>query len=267
MLYVGSLVYTPCFRRISVWREKGIWEVGNPTGRLIQAARQADFSHGAASSLPEGTLGGSLVRSVYLPCTSLGRIRRFYRFSRLVESVSYAESVGLRIPTPPASTIYVFDFNFLPHLKFGRSQIVQAFSSVFFPIGLLCQRLFQDAQYCFDLLTVDHFSWSIPSPLQPLRKILELNLVLGANVQDLNLHRSESVGRPFVTLHSFQRERDGFKEGRRADVDGVSPALKIGDGDAARANWHRGANLAYSLFHRHDLWRSPRCSWKPSSTL
>jgi hypothetical protein len=29
----------------------------------------------------------------------------FCRFSRLAESVSYVESVGLRIPTPPASTI------------------------------------------------------------------------------------------------------------------------------------------------------------------
>src|ERR1700719_4805444 len=96
--------------------------------------------------------------------------------------------------------------------------------SVFFIKGYFNQWLFQDAQYCFDLLTVDHFSWSIPSPLQPRRKILELNLVLGANVQDLNLYWSESVGRPFVTLRGFQGERDGFKERGRADIDGVSPA-------------------------------------------
>src|SRR5713226_584899 len=42
---------------------------------------------------------------VYPPCTSLRRIRCFYSFCRLVESISYVESVGVRIPTPPASTI------------------------------------------------------------------------------------------------------------------------------------------------------------------
>jgi hypothetical protein len=54
--------------------------------------------------LPERKLGRSRLRSVYPPCTSLGRIRCFCRFSCLVESVSYVESVGLRIPTPSAFT-------------------------------------------------------------------------------------------------------------------------------------------------------------------
>src|SRR5436309_10736205 len=43
--------------------------------------------------------------SVYPPCTSLRRIHCFYSFCRLVKSASYALSVGVRIPTPPASTI------------------------------------------------------------------------------------------------------------------------------------------------------------------
>ena len=52
-------------------------------------------------------LGSSGRRSVYPACTSLGRIRCFYRFCRLVESVSYVQSMGLKIPTPPASTIQI----------------------------------------------------------------------------------------------------------------------------------------------------------------
>ena|SRR5277367_5475064 len=42
---------------------------------------------------------------VYPSCTSLGRMCCFYSFSRLMKSISYALSVRLRIPTPPASTI------------------------------------------------------------------------------------------------------------------------------------------------------------------
>ena len=43
--------------------------------------------------------------SVYPPCTSLGQIRCFYSFCRLVESASCVVSVGFRIPIPPAGTI------------------------------------------------------------------------------------------------------------------------------------------------------------------
>jgi hypothetical protein len=43
--------------------------------------------------------------SVYPPCPSLGRMCCFSRFSRLMKSTSYVLSVGVRIPTPPASTI------------------------------------------------------------------------------------------------------------------------------------------------------------------
>lgn len=48
--------------------------------------------------------------SVYPPCTSLGRIRCFYSFCRLVESASYVESVRVRIPTAPASTILATEY-------------------------------------------------------------------------------------------------------------------------------------------------------------
>ena len=37
----------------------------------------------------------------YLPCTSLGRIRCFWRFSRLIESVTYAPSTSLLVRSPP----------------------------------------------------------------------------------------------------------------------------------------------------------------------
>lgn len=43
---------------------------------------------------------------VYPPSTSLRRIRCFYRFSRLVKSLSYVFSIGLRIPTPPSPKIW-----------------------------------------------------------------------------------------------------------------------------------------------------------------
>ncbi len=43
---------------------------------------------------------------MYPPCTSLWRIRWFCRLSRLLKSISCALSIRLRIPTPPASTIF-----------------------------------------------------------------------------------------------------------------------------------------------------------------
>jgi len=45
--------------------------------------------------------------SVYPPCTSLRRMCRLYRFSRLMKSTGYVLSARLRIPTP-ASTIFTF---------------------------------------------------------------------------------------------------------------------------------------------------------------
>src|SRR5258708_698899 len=39
--------------------------------------------------------------SVYPPCTSLGRIRCFWRISRLIESVTYASSTPLLVRSPP----------------------------------------------------------------------------------------------------------------------------------------------------------------------
>jgi len=38
---------------------------------------------------------------VYPPCTSLGRIRCFWRFSRLMEPVTYAPSTSLLVRSPP----------------------------------------------------------------------------------------------------------------------------------------------------------------------
>jgi hypothetical protein len=61
-------------------------------------------------SIPAGGAGEQRVGlSVYPPCTSLGQIRCFWRFSRLVESISYGGSIRLRIPIPPAGTIPAFD--------------------------------------------------------------------------------------------------------------------------------------------------------------
>jgi hypothetical protein len=41
------------------------------------------------------------LRSVYPPCTSVGRIGCFWRFSRLIESITYAFSASLLVRSPP----------------------------------------------------------------------------------------------------------------------------------------------------------------------
>ena len=46
---------------------------------------------------------------MYPPCTPLPRFYRFRGLCRNEESISCALSVGLRIPTPPASTILLSD--------------------------------------------------------------------------------------------------------------------------------------------------------------
>src|SRR6185437_4821955 len=38
---------------------------------------------------------------VYPPCTSVGRIRCFWRFSRLIESITYEFSASLLVRSPP----------------------------------------------------------------------------------------------------------------------------------------------------------------------
>ena len=46
-------------------------------------------------------LGPCSPNSVYPACTSLGRIRCFWRFSRLIESITYAFSTSLLVRSPP----------------------------------------------------------------------------------------------------------------------------------------------------------------------
>lgn len=44
---------------------------------------------------------------MYPPCTSLGQIRCFWRFCRLIESITYGGSIGLRIPIPTAHNSFL----------------------------------------------------------------------------------------------------------------------------------------------------------------
>ncbi len=46
--------------------------------------------------------------SVYPACTSLGRIRCFWRFPRLIESVTYALSTSLLVLSPPPLPAFSF---------------------------------------------------------------------------------------------------------------------------------------------------------------
>src|SRR6266446_6893539 len=47
---------------------------------------------------------------VYLACTSVGRFRCFWRFSRLIESVTYASSTPLLVRSPPPlPSIFLID--------------------------------------------------------------------------------------------------------------------------------------------------------------
>ena len=47
---------------------------------------------------------------MYPPCTSLGRIKCFWRFSRLIESVTYASSTPLLVRSPPPlPSIFLMD--------------------------------------------------------------------------------------------------------------------------------------------------------------
>jgi len=74
---------------------------------------------------------------VYLPRTSLRRMCCFGLFSRLMKSISYVLSVGIRIPTPPASTMIhskscrvLYFAQLIPPAIFGKSGSLVSFLSV-----------------------------------------------------------------------------------------------------------------------------------------
>jgi hypothetical protein len=85
MLYVGSLVYIPCFRRIPAWREKGIWEIGIAT----YIARKNAWRLTAAAGVPPVYL--TWANSPFSSFLVFSRINKLRGISGAQNSVSDGE--------------------------------------------------------------------------------------------------------------------------------------------------------------------------------
>ena len=79
----------------------------------VERCVAASFGHFSDADVLEISIGFFAV-SVYPACTSVERIRCFCRFSRLIESVTYALSTSLLVRSPPPLPILTETKTFTP---------------------------------------------------------------------------------------------------------------------------------------------------------